>query len=289
MYREKNKHILEEPVAATVISHRFSHTVWGAVFAGVIMAIVTQMLLALLGSSIGLAALNVGSAENVKEIGIGAVTWWIISGAIALYFGGWVSGRMAGIPRAIDGMLHGLLSWGVATILMFAFLTTSLGVMIAGSFGLLKAGGSAVSSVAPKIAETFNNNPNLKNDVDQILRQQGANPSNQAALEQQLTSAVGTLMLTDNPDAQKQQIVNILVQNTNMSPADARNSVDRWAQNAQKMKQETQQKAMGAAETASKTTSKAALASFAMLLIGAVCAGWGGVVGSPHWSQQEIS
>lgn len=286
MYREKSKHMLEEPVAATVISHRFSHTVWGAVFAGVVMAVVSQMLLALLGSSVGLA---VASTDNLKEIGMGAMVWWIISGAISLYFGGWISGRMAGIPRSLDGMLHGLLTWGVATIVMFLVLTTSMGMVIAGAFGMLKAGGSAISGMTPSIVNTLNNNPSIKNDVDQIFMQQGVNPPNRAAIEQQLVSSIGTLMTTNNPDAEKQKIVNTLVQSTNMNPSDARAKVDQWAQNVQKMKQEVQQKTVNAAETATKTTSGAALASFIMLLIGAICAGVGGSVGAPHWSQQEIA
>ena len=51
-----HKHMLEEPVASTVISHRFSHVVWGAVFAALAVITVTQLTLALLGTSIGFSA-----------------------------------------------------------------------------------------------------------------------------------------------------------------------------------------------------------------------------------------
>src|SRR4051812_12764045 len=102
---QKNyKHTLEEPVASTVISYRFSHVVWGAVIAGMFVIMVTQLTLATLGSSIGLSMLNVTGGNNVKSVGIGAVIWWLLSGCVAFYMGGLVSGRMAGIPRRSDGL-----------------------------------------------------------------------------------------------------------------------------------------------------------------------------------------
>jgi hypothetical protein len=280
----RQKHILEEPVATTVISHRFSHVVWGSVFAGTIMVMVTQLSLAVLGGGIGLSALNVGSGDNnLGALGAGAITWWILSGIAAFYFGGWIAGRMAGIPRAKDGALHGILTWGVTTILMFLFLTTTIGAIVAGGFGLLKGTGQAVGSVAPQIAETpvFSQ---LRADINQSIGQTTMKAQNPQFM-QQLSAALGGMTMSGNQDAQKQQVVSLLTQNTNMTPAEARSHVDRWTQGVQQIKQNAGQ----AAETASKGMAKAALASFAMLLLGAAACGIGGAVGAPHWSEQEIA
>jgi hypothetical protein len=266
----------------------------------VVMVMVSQLTLALLGSSIGLSAVDLNQGNNLKTLGVGAIFWWIISGMVSFYIGGLVSGRMCGIPRRLDGIVHGLLTWGLTTILMFLFLTTTVGAMVAGGFGLLKSAGQAVSSAAPQIANTvkdvmpqqnMNGLDNIRNEVRQILDQRGGGVQN-PAVRDQLMNAIRGLATSDNPDAQKRQIVTLLTQNTNINEQDAINMVNRWSQSTQMIKQDIQQgvqKAQDAAESASKAAGKGAFASFAMLLLGALVAGFGGAAGAPHWSEQEIT
>jgi hypothetical protein len=291
-----NKHIIEEPVASTVISHRFSHAVWGAIFAGTVVILVVQLTLALLGSGIGFSSLNITQGNNIKALGAGTVIWWIISGCISFYIGGLVTGRLAGIPRRLDGMLHGIITWSVTTIAMFVFLTTTLGVVSAGAFGVLHSGAQAISSMAPQAGqalsdvapqETQNDINHLKNNVRQVL-DRIQNP----AQREQLQNAVMALGTTSNPDQEKQQITNILVQSGQMNQTDAQNTVNRWSQNAQMIKQNFQMAARNAAQStqeASRVAAGMALASFIMLLLGAFFAGLGGSIGAPHWADQEIA
>ena len=143
MYQERVKTKVEEPVGVTVINRRVGQITWGAIFAGVIIAIISQVMFSFLGSSIGFAALNIESANNVKAIGAATVIWWALSGAVSLYLGGWVSGYLSGIPRYRDGMIHGLVTWGLGTIILLALLTTAFGTIVAGGVGLAKAGGIA--------------------------------------------------------------------------------------------------------------------------------------------------
>ena len=86
---------------------------------------------------------------------------------------------MAGIPRKLDGMLHGLIAFSVTTIFTFLFLTTSLGTVISGGFGLLNSGAQAASStsssgMAPQMVdaakgivppETTNGIDNTRNEI----------------------------------------------------------------------------------------------------------------------------
>src|SRR5437868_1856837 len=95
---------------------------WGAVFAGVIFVSVVQMLLTMLGMGIGFSLVDNGAG---KEIGWGAAAWWFISALIAFYSGGWVAGRLSGIPKKADSVLHGILTWNMATILSLALLSTT--------------------------------------------------------------------------------------------------------------------------------------------------------------------
>ncbi len=284
MVQEPRKHTIEESVATTIISQRFNCVVWGAIIAGVIMIIVVQLFMALLGSGFGLTTVNVREEDNLKALGVGAVVWWIISGIIAYYIGGWVTGRMAGIPRRLDGVLHGLLAWGSTTILTFLFLTSTMGALIAGSLGLLKSGGQAVSSVAPAVSGTLKEAlplDDIRNEVRHQLQQRNGSQN----MVEPVMTAIAGLATTNNEEEQKQKIVLLLMQNTNLNENEARNLVDRWGQNMET----TKQKAQDAAQTASKTAGKAALASFVMLALGALAAGIGGSVGAPHWSEQEIA
>jgi hypothetical protein len=310
MIERYKSHVEEEKGIMPPISARFSNAVWGAIFAGVAMILVIQLGLALLGSGIGLTAINPGEG-NLRAIGIGALIWWMISGLIAFYVGGWTAGRLAGIPRQGDGVLHGLLTWAVTTLLMFLFLTTTIGAIIGGGFGLLKSGGQAISKVAPQVAPQIGaaggalpsagNLPagdeinTIRTEVHQLL-QQGGNAS--AMAEAQIMGAVGILASQppENQENQKQQVVTMLMNNTNLTPEQARADVDRWAQSAQFVKEDMRQgmeniggKVQNAAETASNAAGKGALASFVMLALCGFVAGIGGSVGAPHWSEEEVA
>ncbi len=129
--------VYQQPAAAAV--KRIS---WASVFAGVVIVLVTQLLLSLLGLGIGASTINPTTEQDpASGLGIGAGIWFILTSLIALFAGGWVAGRLAGIPRNIDSMLHGLLTWGLASLLLFYFLTSTVGSLIGGTFRVLGTGG----------------------------------------------------------------------------------------------------------------------------------------------------
>ncbi|MDE2028474.1 MAG: hypothetical protein KGK03_05610 [Candidatus Omnitrophica bacterium] len=292
-----SKHILEEPVASTVISHRFSHAVWGAIFAGSFVIVVSQMVLAFLGASIGLSTLNIVQGNNIKALGVGAAIWWIISTCIACYAGGMVAGRLSGIPRQLDGILHALVAFSMTVLFSFLFLSSSLGAIIAGGMGVFKAGMQSAAAVAPQIAGGVSSmlpqgmvnssDEATRNEINQVFSQL-QNP----AQRQELADALAAMASTNNVQAQKQQAVNILTQNGIMSQPLATDTVNRWSQNIQNIKQDLQgvaQTAAQSAQGASRAAAGLAFASFIMLVLGGIFAGWGGSAGAPHWADQEIA
>jgi hypothetical protein len=277
-----------------------SNAVWGAIFAGIVMVMVIQLALALLGGGIGLSAAN---PDNAKALGIGAITWWMLSGLVAFYFGGWTAGRLAGIPSRTDGILHGLVTWGTTTLLMFLFLTSTIGALIGGGFSLLKSGGQAIAQAAPQAAGAIGNvaqqsglgNP-VNDSIRQTLQSRGIPPENLDSISTQLMSELAVLAVQapETKDAQRQAIANTLVSNTNMNPAEARGMVNQWEQSGQQTKQEIQQGVQGAKEKAQDVAAKAsdvagkgALASFAMLFLTAIAAGLGGFAGTP-WPEERM-
>jgi len=102
---------------------------WGAVFAGVIVALVAHLILNLLGVGIGLASVT-GTATGMEWLGTGFGLWWTIAGIIAAAIGGWIAGRTLGSADRSDGMIHGLLSWAGATLVIAFLLTTAAGGML---------------------------------------------------------------------------------------------------------------------------------------------------------------
>lgn len=107
---------------------------WGSVIAGTVAAIATQVLFAALGIAIGL---SLPGAVGAEGIGIFAGIWWLITGLIALFIGGWVAGRFTGIASEMDATLHGVMTWALVTTLSVLFITTFGGMLAGGAVGAI--------------------------------------------------------------------------------------------------------------------------------------------------------
>src|SRR5438874_8266498 len=95
---------------------------WGAVFGGVVVGLAIQLLLALFGIAIGASIVSAWQSETAgKGISIGAGIWFLISGIVAAYIGACVAAYLSGSNRKPERMMHGVISWGLAT-LVTAFL-----------------------------------------------------------------------------------------------------------------------------------------------------------------------
>lgn len=140
-------------------------TTWGAVFAGALAAIGLQMILTVLGVALGVSTID---ASNTAE-GVGAMAglWWLITGTLSLIVGGAVVGRLAGIPKSIDVVLHGFAMWAVTAVFGFmvlwstAGLATTAGANAAGALGAANRWDPAqiargVQSAAPVVGDPQN-------------------------------------------------------------------------------------------------------------------------------------
>lgn len=104
-----------------------THISWSSIFAGLVIAIVAQIILSAIGGVIGL---TVGTSRAVS-IGLGA--WTGFSSLISLFLGAWISSRMAALGGAGTGILHGVLVWGLffisAVILASVGAAAALGIL----------------------------------------------------------------------------------------------------------------------------------------------------------------
>lgn len=116
---------------------------WGAIFAGAIVALGIYALFGLAGLGLGFGAIDPQDPTPFSGIGIGTIVWWIVSSVVALGIGGFVGGRLAGIPRSLTGMLHGLAIWALVTLVSLWLATSAIGKVV-----------NAASSVVVTTAET---------------------------------------------------------------------------------------------------------------------------------------
>lgn len=118
---------------------------WGAVLAGVAVGVSVQLVLTLLGIATGLSATNIAQGETV---GVGPLLWAGLGMLIAAYVGGYVAARMTGLKRKADGVLHGVVSWAVTTLLFATLATSAGGAMMSGIFNNITPTGPAAAGMS---------------------------------------------------------------------------------------------------------------------------------------------
>lgn len=295
---------------------------WGAIFAGAVVAVVTGFVLNLLGLGIGLQAFDPASdPDTLGGFGIGQGIWAIISSLLSLFAGGWVAGRLAGMPRDIDGALHGIVVWGLTTLLTLYFLTSGVGRVVSGVSGLIGSGlsavGSGIAAAAPDVAryagEQLDIDPSdisasdIQAEIESLLRDTGdpnlqpgaleaaaddatrsvgdaaAQADLQSAFDRAYSQADGVVSEVDRSD-----LVNVITARTGLSEAEARQRVDAWEGKIQQARQtvsaeadDLREGAVSTAESATDFLGTSALIGFLALVLGAVAAGFGGKTGAP--------
>src|ERR1700716_1094025 len=163
--------------AGGYLTHTHQRISWAAIFGGVILVVAVQLLLNLLGAGIGLGTVNtnLGSTPTASSLGIGAGVWWGVSSCLAVGLGGYVAAWLAGIEIRFDGVLHGLITWGIATLLTIYLLTSSIGGIIGGGFSALgsvtSAAGSGISDVAKPLAQSAGVTPDVVQSQAQAFLQ----------------------------------------------------------------------------------------------------------------------
>ncbi len=82
--------------------------VWGAVAAGVVLALALQL-------ALGLAGYVTGFVSTGGDAVTSSATWLLASAVLAVFVGGALASRLADVARR-DGLIHGLLTWGLVSI-----------------------------------------------------------------------------------------------------------------------------------------------------------------------------
>ncbi len=111
---------------------------WGPILAGLMIAIVSQLVLSALGGVIGLAAVGGVSAGTAGTL---ATIWAIFSLLLSLFLGGWMMARTCGPMNKKSALLNGTILWAT-TLALGAWLLAS---GVSGTLGLAATGASAAA------------------------------------------------------------------------------------------------------------------------------------------------
>ena len=258
---------------------------WGAILAGVVAALVIQILLNILGLGIGAASLDAANtADNPTASGISmtAGIWWIASGIIASFVGGIVAGRLCGAGSANTARWHGFVSWATSTLVVFVLLTSAVGSIVGGTFSALGStlggAGKAAASAVGGAAQATDGDA-LKAQVRRLV-----NPDDAQNVQDDVLGYIRASVGGDQKaaDAARDRAVASLAKTANVSPDEARNRLTQVEQQYRQTVDQAKQQAQQAAEAARKGIATAGLFGTLVLVLGAI-AGWiGGGIGAPR-------
>jgi hypothetical protein len=277
---------------------------WGAIIAGLSITLVTQITLSLLGMAIGAAVVDpMDRNSNGHGLAIGSGIWILLSSLISLFLGAMVASRLSGGPTKSDGILHGLVTWSVATLAMVILLATTAGAILGGAGTLL---GGAMGLSAKGNGPQNDTLAAAKNEITRAFPEAGGllpptgrpsdRPSSQltglAKDDQQLAAAIARLEASGGvapAPAQKEEVIQILVTKHSMAQPAAETLLNDWDQQFQQAKAKTEQKGREIGQVAAKGVSQGSFWAFAMLILGALVAALGGAVGARYWMRPVVA
>jgi hypothetical protein len=274
--------------ARTILLNKVS---WGAVFAGVVVALVVQLILNLFGIGIGAATLDPGTDDNpsAKSFSTVAAIWWTVSGIIASFAGGYAAGRLAGRPQESTAGWHGLIAWALSTLVIFYLLTSAVGSIVGGAFSTLTSAAGNVASTAGGAVQTAAQTaaPGIAQasdpfaSIEQSLRN-ATGGNDPAALRDAATAAVRAAVTGDQAQTEeaRERAGQAIAKAQNIPVEQARTQVEQYAQQYREAVDQAKQKATQAADLSAKAVSSGALFGAIALLLGAIAAWFGGRAGA---------
>lgn len=272
----------------TIVLNRVS---WGAVLAGVVVALVVQLLINMLGIGIGAASLNPGTGDNpsASSFSIGAGIWWTLSGIIASLAGGYAAGRLSGKPEEGTAAWHGLTTWALTTLVIFYLLTSTVGSVLGGAFNTLgsvaagvgRTAGGAVQTAVQAAAPSMANVSDPFSRIEQSVRG-AASGQDPAAARDAAVAAMRAAVTGDQAQAQaaRDRAAEALAKAQGVPVEQARTQVQQYEQQYRQSADQAKQQATAAADATAKAVSRGALFGFIALLLGAVASWFGGRMGA---------
>ena len=275
-----------------------SYVDWSAILAGAALASAVSFVLLAFGSAIGLSLTSVHSNTGISMVGfaIAAALWlvWVqVSGFMA---GGYLTGRLR--RRHFDATetesdirdgSHGLTVWAIGVLIgatvAFSGVTTAVSTATSAVSSVVSGSVSAASDAVGNLDDSLL--------VDRLFRVEPsatptATPAGNAdtsAEREEITRVFASSIASGElTDADRQYVTSAIAARTGLSPEEVQQRVDQaWTQ-----VEELKASAAEAAERARRIAVVAAFITAASLLLGAVGAYYGAVMGGNHRDKQTV-
>lgn len=265
-------------------------------------------------------------ANPMSGVGTGSLIWWIVTNLLALFAGGYVAGRVGISFQNKSGMIQGIMTWALYTFISAWLLTSAIGGIISGVgstiSGVLSSSGQNQNQTSQNQQQTQQQQSQqlnisleqAKQEFYQLLEDTGKpaldpdrieNKAEEVAQEAQ-NNAQSIANQPGQIDAEIEQIfsnaknefentfealdkdalVNVLVERTDMSESEARSTVNNYVSQYENLRQQSEQFLQNVEQQAEQTAGSiaqgiadAALYLFIALILGLIVAAFGGMAG----------
>ena len=261
-----------EETAGTVLLNGIS---WSAVFAGVAVSLVAQLLLNMLGVGLGIGQIDVNSANNTSASGFSTMAglWWAISAIVSFGIGGYTAGRLSGVPEPSTAAWHGLTSWAFTTLVLFYLLTTTVSSIMGGA---VSAVGSAAGMVGnnPSVQAALPSVAKGADPISGIETEMKANSGDQAAQRDLAVAAMRDFVTaSEGQQAQtRDRAAAALARAQNIPKDQALTQISTYEQQIRSKAEQAKATAKSAADTATRILPWTMLSAVIALLAGAAAA-----------------
>jgi hypothetical protein len=274
----------------TLSASNNSSVSWAAIFAGAVSAAAMTLIMLILGFGLGFSVISPWQNEGVsmEAIGWSTVIWLTVTQIVSAGLGGYMAGRLRTRWTDINideiyfrDTAHGLISWAVATLLVATLILSSIGAVISGSAkaGASLAGGatSAVPMISDAVSESsdYVTNALLRTAPGAEIEQR----ANADVRDELSTIVVQALRDGELNEDDKQYVVGLVANYTDLNAAEAEQRIDEVIARAQQAAADAELAAREAADAALTSATFASLWLFIALLIGAYIASFMATVG----------
>ncbi len=290
--------------AADSFNPRFPIVSWGAVFVGILLALAFSLVMNVLGTAVGGAALTPMYEHKLQVFGVGAGLWLVVTTVASTSVGAYFAGACA----PARGCMHGVLAWAGSMLVTIYVLSMAITGASSTAFDVMGKGlslaGQGLSDAAPHIAKGVGKSgadldlSSLRKRFESILEKNqdtrlDANKiKNQGAELVKWVESVAQEAKPALSKDDKDKLAQLIASNTNRSRAEAQKMADEADQlykQAFAKYEEVRKNAEGrmreVAKSAAAGVTQAAWWMFAMLALGAVAAAAAGHFGYRQQSQ----
>ncbi|WP_207191649.1 hypothetical protein [Paracraurococcus ruber] len=263
---------------------------WGAVLAGVVVALAAGLTLNLLGLGIGATTIDAAARDtpDAGSLGIGAAAWVLVANLLALALGGYVAATLSGVAVRLDAALHGLAVWGTCALLSVALLgNVAVGLAFSAARGAsnllggVASGVGSIASAAGREASERTDTGSLQAGAQSALRRiqdamaSGGDPARMTP--DQRKAEIGSLLArrlaaTNFGQAERDRLTQLAATEFGLTQPEAEARIRQVEQQAQQALAEAEQRARQVADASAQAASVAAFTGFLALLLGAAAA-----------------